>query len=125
TESDNALAVGVKSRDILGTTAFSLGYAYNPFESSGYGYGRLSFQGLFPIIDLEAKAGNRRVEEKFNIEGETVNKELEWNEQQASVGIRLPFNFTHSKYFQSLVIGSKVEVTNVSDYNFHKRGIDQ
>src|SRR5690606_13021468 len=28
-------------------------------------------------------------------------------------------------YFQSLVIGSKIEVTKVSDYNFHKREIDQ
>lgn len=125
TESDNFYALGVKSRDLLGTTAFSVGYAYNPFENAGHGYGRVSYQGLFPIVDLEVKAGNRRVEESVRRDDVVVNQDLEWDEKSASVGLRMPFNFTNSKYFRRSTISTKYELTQVDNYSLSERKITQ
>src|SRR5690606_18999047 len=78
TESDNFLALGVKSRDVLSTTAFSAGYAHNPFENAGHVYGRISYQGFFPIIDVETRIGNRRIEETFRREDDIITKKIRW-----------------------------------------------
>lgn len=125
TESDNFIAMGIKSRDVLGTTAFSVGYAHNPFENSGHAYSRISYQGFYPIIDIEAKVGNRRIEESFKNDEALQEHQIKWNEKHLSLGLRLPLNFTRSKYFKSLQIGSKYQFTNVDDYDFHLRKIDQ
>ncbi len=125
TESDNFIALGLRSRDILSTTIFSAGYAHNPFENAGHVYGRMSYQGFFPIIDLEARSGNRRVEERFRQDGTITEQKIEWNETHASLGLRVPLNLTRSKYFKSLTFGSNYEYTHVDNYNFNLRKVDQ
>ncbi len=125
TESDNFIAFGIRSRDVLGTTAFSAGYAHNPFENAGHAYGRVSYQGFLPVIDLEARIGNRRVEEKFRKDDIISDQKVEWNEAHASLGLRVPLNLTRSKYFRSLELGSKYEYTHIDSYSFNLRKTNQ
>ena len=125
TESDNFIALGARSQDILSTTIFSAGYAHNPFENAGHVYGRMSYQGFFPIIDLEARSGNRRVEEKFTQNDSIMEQKIEWNETHASLGLRVPLNLTRSKYFRSLTFATNYEYAYVDNYNFNLRKVNQ
>lgn len=119
------LTLGLKSQDVLSTMALTAGYAYNPFEETGRGFGRVSYQGFFPVIDLEAHLGNRSVQEQYLKEGEVVKERTEWQEQHVSLGMRLPLNFTRSKYSRTLNLESKVGYTKVSGYDLPVRKYTQ
>ena len=122
TESGNELAVGVRAQDILSTSVLSTGYAFNTFENTGYAYGRLSYQGFFPIIDLEGRIGHRSIRETIITQEKNYADSLvSWNEGHASLGLRIPLNLTRSKYFQTLTFSSKIGLTKVSDFNFQPR----
>lgn len=119
------LTVGFKSRDVLSTTALTAGYAYNPFEETGRGFGQISYQGLFPVIDLEAHVGNRSVEEQYTKEEEVVKEKTVWQEQHVSLGIRLPLNFTRSQFSRTLQLESKLGFTKVNGYDLPVRKYSQ
>lgn len=119
------LTVGFKSQDVLSTTAISAGYAYNPFERTGYVFGKVSYQGLFPVIDIEGRIGNRRALERYTHEGEVVESKDVWQEQHMALGIRLPLNFTRSKYARTLHIESKLGYTKVEGYDLPVRKYTQ
>ena len=55
-----ALSVGLSSQDLLSTTQIGVGYTYNQAERAGNAYALLSYQGLYPIIDLSFQRGTRR-----------------------------------------------------------------
>lgn len=120
-----SLVLGIKSQDILSTHALSAGYAYNPFESAGYAFGRASYQGFFPVIDLDIRVGNRSVEDQFIKEGETVKEDVKWHEEHIALGLRVPLDFTRSKYHQKLMLQGQAGITKVSDYNLSQRKYNQ
>jgi hypothetical protein len=119
------LTVGFKSRDILSTATLTTGYAYNPFEGTGRGFGQFSYQGFYPIIDLETHVGNRSVQEQYLKEGEVVKESTEWQEQHMALGIRLPLNITRSKYSRTLQLESKLGYTKVNGYELPVRKYSQ
>lgn len=110
-------AIGIKSNNILNTAAFTAGYGYNIAEQAGYGFGRFSYQGLFPILDLDVRLGNRSVRESFQSGDSTVSESLSWQERHTGLGVRLPFNFTRSKYVQTLMLEGNAGLTEVRNYN--------
>lgn len=124
-EDYDELAIGIKSQDILSTNRLSAGYTYNLFENTGYAFGSISYQGLFPVIDLDVRTGNKRVQEQFIKEGETVKENVEWHEDHVALGVRLPLNFTRSKYRQTLLFQTQTGLTKVSDYNLPQRKYTQ
>ena len=50
---------GITSRNILSTTEVSAGYLYDIDEGTQSWRAGLSYQALYPIIDLAAQFGNR------------------------------------------------------------------
>lgn len=119
------LTVGIKSQDVLSTTTIAAGYAYNPFERTGYGFGQISYQGFFPVIDLNVHAGNRSIQEQYSKEGESVKEKTEWQEQHLTLGLRLPLNITRSKYSRSLSFESRLGFTKVDGYDLPVRKYTQ
>jgi hypothetical protein len=125
---DNDLAqasVGITSRDILSTTALSLGYLFDINERTSGFQALLSYQGWYPIIDVSASLSNRTVTEKdvpfldtLVNPVATVTRDVvfKWREKNIQAGLRIPLITTSSKYHGSVSIGNAVGFTQVSGF---------
>ncbi|MGK7397706.1 MAG: hypothetical protein ACNS62_24240 [Candidatus Cyclobacteriaceae bacterium M3_2C_046] len=114
----NEVFLGISSQDVLSTTAISAGYEYDANENTGKWLGRVSFQALYPIIDVTVDSQDRNVNDI--IEGREVN--FQWNEKTLNVGLRLPFNFTNSKYWERLNVSTNGIFTRAEDVQFETGG---
>jgi hypothetical protein len=119
-----SIDIGVNSQDILSTTSIGLGYRYDLNERTGLWRAGVSYQGLYPIIDVEFTQGKRSFDEgKFRtvvIAEDTTtyfnDVVFKWTEQNISAGLRLPFNLTNSRYSTSLTLSNNVGYTHVTDF---------
>lgn len=117
--------VGVSSQDILSTTSLSAGYTYDLAEQTGFWRAGISYQGLYPIIDLDFTQGKRSVDEDLTttvINGvlkktTTDTYTFDWTEQTLIAGLRVPLNLTRSKYSTGVEGGYSVGVTKVTDFD--------
>ena len=100
------LDIGIASQDILSTTSIDLGYRYDATEKSGYWRANVSYQGLYPILDVEFTNGSRSVDEGnltyrvvngVDTTKVTNNLTFKWEEQSVEAGLRIPFLLTKSK----------------------------
>lgn len=118
-------SVGILSRDILSTTALSLGYYFDIAEQTSAWRAEVSYQGLYPIIDVSASIANRSVQKggvRFydtltnptTVEARDVI--FKWREKNVEAALRLPLLTTSSKYHGSVSIGNAVGLTEVSDF---------
>jgi Tol biopolymer transport system component len=104
--------LGITSRDLLSTTAITVGYAYDINEGTSLWHGGVSYQGLYPIIDAEVQYGNRE-----NIERGFGNEvKFTWDELILEGGVRLPFVLTNSKYSRRVILGNAIGLTQVSSF---------
>lgn len=119
-------SIGLLSRDILSTTSVSLGYFFDINERTGALRGQVSYQGLFPIIDISASVSNRSVNEGsrrfYDTLIEPVSSEerdviFKWKEKNIQAGLRVPLITTSSRYHGSLTVGNSVGLTQVSDFD--------
>jgi hypothetical protein len=116
--------VGIASQDILSTTSLNAGYTFDLNERTGYYRVGLSYQGLYPIIDLNFTRGKRAVDEELStliITGQdtsvvTDQAIFKWDEQTISGGLRLPLITTNSKYASGLTMQNYVGVTRISNF---------
>lgn len=109
----NQLQAGITSQDILSTTNIALGYVYDRSEKTGFGFAEVSYQGLFPIIDLTFEHGNRE-SDRGSVEGEDLI--YSWNETSAIAGLRVPLILTKSKWISELTFQERVGVTKITEY---------
>ncbi|UII32010.1 hypothetical protein LVD17_27370 [Fulvivirga ulvae] len=122
----NSARFGVFSQDVLSTTAISLGYQYDEVEETGFGYVNVSYQGLYPIIDIQVSKGSRStVEAVTNENNEDEDVTFNWDETSVDVGLRLPLLLTKSKYHRELSIENEVGITKVENFNQNFRFLDQ
>lgn len=121
-----ALTAGLASQDLLGTSQVSVGYTYNQAEQTGNAFALLSYQGLYPIIDLSFQSGNRRsavyVDRVAPVD--SLRSDL-WQYNQLTAGFRLPLNFTQSKYSQSATASAYYNYLSVSGYDLPFRSISE
>ncbi len=118
---DSRITLGFYSQNILSTLYLDAGYNLSLSEGTGYWTANLSYQGLYPIIDVGYLNGTRNVVE--TVDG--TNRLYSWDESGVSGGLRVPFNFTHSKYVENAEIGASVQSTTVENYNNPIFDIDQ
>jgi hypothetical protein len=104
--------VGITSRDLLSTTVISGGYMYDINEGTSSWFAGLSYQGWYPIVDVSVRTGRRENDERYR--GHDI--EFSWRELSAEGGLRIPFNFTNSKYATRFSIGNAVGFTRTSDF---------
>jgi hypothetical protein len=104
--------VGIASRDILSTTAISAGYLYDLNEGTSSWSAGISYQGLFPILDFNVRTGGRENDERFR----QYDAEFSWREVTAEGGLRIPFQFTNSKYSTQMSLGNAIGFTRAYDF---------
>ncbi len=103
--------VGISSRNLLGTTVINAGYLFDINERTGNYHAGLSYQGFYPVLDLNALYGKR--EENTGANGKDVK--LTWDETTINGGIRIPLLLTRSKYNTDLTLKNWVGVTKVNN----------
>jgi hypothetical protein len=104
---------GIFSQDILSTTNIKAGYVYDLNEQNGRWNVGLSYQGWYPIIDVNLSTGKRN--DNAFLSGNDIR--FEWKENTVEAGLRVPFLLTRSKYIRHLEVGNNVGITSVSDFN--------
>ena len=113
-----ALSVGVTSQDLLGTTQIGVGYTYNQAERAGNAYALLSYQGLYPIIDLSFQHGTRSTSLYIDrVEPLDSLRTDRWQYNQLTAGFRLPLQLTQSKYAQSINLSAYYNYLHVTGYD--------
>jgi hypothetical protein len=117
--SGNSFNVGLSSQDLLSTTSISTGYRFNPSEKTGAYYANVSLQAWYPQIDFAYSNGNRNT--TIALDRATPIDSIRtdsWNQEQYNIGVSLPLNLTHSKFFESMNIGVNGSLTRISGYDF-------
>lgn len=112
----NTLDFGISSKDIMSTTILDLGYRYDVTERTGFWRANLSYQGMYPIFDLEFTHGSRSGNEDYvlNNQEETIN--FDWKETKVEGGLRIPLVTTQGKFSSRVSIGNSVGLTHVTDF---------
>ncbi len=120
--------IGISSQDVLSTTRINAGYAFDINERTGLWNAGISYQGLYPIIDLNFSQGKRSVNEgdieyiKMVGQDTTVeNLSFDWKEKTVEAGLRIPLITTSSRFLGSFTISNYVGLTNVTEF---KNSID-
>ncbi len=118
--------IGISSQDILSTTSIKAGYLFDINERTGAWHVGVSYQGWYPIIDVDFKYANRssnegditydRVVGTDTTENVTENLSFEWKEKTIEAGLRLPLITTNSKYYGNVSISNYVGYTHVTDF---------
>ena len=104
--------IGISSQDLLSTTTIDIGYVYNIAEQASSYRARLSYQGLYPIIDVSASIANRSVTDDYSVEQDI---EFDWKEKNIEAGLRIPLTTTSSKFASGITFGTAVGATEVSE----------
>ncbi|MBK7651283.1 MAG: hypothetical protein IPJ20_11900 [Flammeovirgaceae bacterium] len=125
TSSLTEVNIGITSRDVLSTTAINAGYLFDLNERTGSWNVGLSYQGLYPIFDVNFSSGNRSVNEgdlKYDkvvgtdTTSTTENLTFDWHENTVEGGIRIPLITTHSRFLSSVSFGNYVGLSHITDF---------
>ncbi|HEY0111095.1 MAG TPA: hypothetical protein VGB67_15755, partial [Fibrella sp.] len=117
-----ALNVGLQSQDLLATTQLTAGYTYNQSEQVGGFAANLSYQGLYPVLDVGYQAGNRRTSYYLDRVNPLDSLRTDtWRYNQISAGIRLPFQLTQSRFNQNANLSAYYGFQQVNGYDLPGR----
>lgn len=120
------LTVGLNSQDLLSTTQLGLGLAYNQAERTTAYFANLSYQGLYPIVDLSFQRGDRNT--SLYVDRRTPLDSLRsdrWQYNQLTAGFRLPLRLTQSKYAQNLSASAYYNYLQVTGYDLPFRSVTE
>lgn len=113
----NAVAVGLRSQDVLSTTQLFTGLGYDQIERTFSGTAAVSYQGHYPVFDADFTYGGRDAAVLYK--GQLLRDQ--WQYARLTAGVRLPLNLTHSKYFRGLTVGAYLLHEQVFGYNLPVR----
>ena len=113
----NAVAVGLRSQDVLNTTQLFAGLGYDQTERTFSGTAAVSYQGRYPIFDADFTYGGRDAAVVY--QGQVLRDQ--WQYARFTAGARLPLNLTHSKYLQALSVGAYLLHEQVFGYDLPVR----
>jgi len=124
--SGQTLSIGLNSQDLLSTTQLSAGYTYNQTERTGNFYALLSYQGLYPIIDVSFQRGARSTSLYIDkvVPADSLRTDR-WTYNQVTAGFRLPLQLTNSKYIQGISLSAYYNYLQVSGYDLPYRYITE
>jgi hypothetical protein len=119
--------IGISSQDVLSTTVIKAGYLFDINERTGSWHVGASYQGWYPIIDVDFKYGKRSADEgsvPFYIvdtnAGDTTihyrHVTFDWTERTVEAGLRIPLVTTRSKYYSNISISNYFGYTHVTDF---------
>ncbi|WP_333819390.1 hypothetical protein [Ohtaekwangia sp.] len=116
---------GITSRDILSTTTITTGYTYDINERDGFWRAGVSYQGLFPIVDVNVTKGSRSTTEDAVKYAKVVGRDttlvtqkpkFQWDEENVEAGLRIPLVTTSSRFYGAVNIGNYIGYTRVTNF---------
>lgn len=118
--------IGIASQDILSTTTIKAGYLFDINERTGAWHVGASYQGWYPIIDVDVKYAKRSVDEGYIRYDKVVGSDtlenvvekllLDWEETTVETGLRIPLITTNSKYHGNFSIANYVGYTHITNF---------
>ena len=119
--------IGISSQDVLSTTAIKAGYSFDINERTGAWHAGISYQGWYPIIDVDFRYAKRTFNEGsipfYSVDtdaGDTtrVYKDVtfDWTERTVETGLRIPLVTTRSKYYSTISVSNYFGYTHVTDF---------
>lgn len=116
TGSTTELEAGIYSTNILSSSDVFAGVEFDNMGNIK-GVGRVSYQSLYPIIDVTATYGNRVADAAYqDTLGVVQDDRLKWTETTVKAGLRIPWLLTSSKYHSRIEVHNYVGVTSVKNY---------
>ena len=113
----NAVSAGLRSQDFLSTTQVFAGLRYDQTERTVAGTANLSYQGRFPVLDVEATYGGRNAARYFDRAAPLDSlRNSRWQYARLLAGVRIPLVLTRSKYLQALTVGGYYLYERVFNY---------
>lgn len=124
--SGNAVSVGVRSQDFLSTTQAFAGLSYDQTERTLAGTAALSYQGRFPVLDVEATYGGRDVARYIDraLPFDSLRRD-QWQYLRLLAGVRVPLVLTRSKYLQALTLGAYYLHEQIFNYDLPVRSLSE
>ena len=99
---------------------------YNQAERVGALFANLSYQGLYPIIDVSFQRGDRNTALYVDRSAPLYSLRADrWQYNQVTAGFRLPLRLTQSKYAQNLSASAYYNYLQVSGYDLPVRSITE
>jgi hypothetical protein len=119
--------IGISSQDVLSTTIIKAGYLFDIYERTGAWHLGASYQGWYPIIDVDFKYAKRSFNEGsipfYDVNTVTEDTTLvyknvtfDWAERTVEAGLRVPLVTTHSKYYSNISVSNYFGYTHVTDF---------
>jgi hypothetical protein len=98
------------------------GYQWDANERTGTQFIRGSYQGWWPVLDFSAQQGGRQTQIYIdrNQPLDSLRKD-QWTQRKFDVGLRLPFNLTHSAFQENLTWSSTYTLFQVDGYDLPRR----
>ena len=106
---------------MLGTTATSGGYTYTMNEQTSGTPMLIYFQTFYPMLDVSWRNTQRKTTLYLDNAQPWRLKVRPMESTQELLLLRVPLNFTKSKYIQSLSLLAKCAMMQVSGYDLSKR----
>lgn len=121
TGSTTELEAGIYSTNILSTSDVFAGVQFDNMGNVK-GVGRVSYQSLYPIVDVIASYGNRHADRStYFVENDTIFNLYEenriWNEATLKAGLRIPLLLTRSKFHSGIEFHNYIGITAISNLN--------
>ncbi|MFN2394882.1 MAG: hypothetical protein ABR597_04250 [Bacteroidales bacterium] len=82
----------------LSTSFATVGYLWDAEEETGKISAVYSYQGWYPVVDLIAESGHRRL----YYEEDDVLKSILWTENRFHLALSVPLRFQHNEFFYGL-----------------------
>ena len=105
------VAFGVSSKDLMGNMVLSGGYLYDNDKKEGSTVFKMSYLGLYPILDLDFL----KTKKKSTITNETKSYDVEWDEKELKIGLKIPLSYTRSKYTTYYIFESDYSSTKLEN----------
>ncbi|MBW6479670.1 MAG: hypothetical protein K0B37_09600 [Bacteroidales bacterium] len=93
-----AIGASMLFQNKLSTSFATLGYQWDTAEETGKFSAIYSYKGWYPVVDLIAESGHRRL----YYEEEEVLKSILWTENRFHLALSVPLRFQHNEYFFGL-----------------------
>jgi len=90
----------VLSQNLLSTLFAGTGYEYDLSERTGKFYLNLSYQGWFPVIDLNYSYGKRAGIGRYSSTGESFR--YTWNESNLQAAVSVPMNLSRGIWYRKI-----------------------
>ena len=114
--STDELEAGLYSTNVLSTSDVFLGFRVDA-DANFKWIGRVSYQSLYPIIDVEANYAHRRASAAFrDTTNAIITDHQKWDEVGMKAGLRIPWLLTHNKFHTNITVQNYFGLTAISNF---------